>query len=74
MPDVRLLTPEEIDDLFRFKKGRAARLARRGELPAIFLPGGDIRFHEDVILRLLEPETNGGGFVRLVGAPAGGAQ
>jgi predicted site-specific integrase-resolvase len=48
-----LLTPTEVDELLRFNPGRSLRLARSGKLPHIKLPGGDIRFLESEIEKLL---------------------
>jgi hypothetical protein len=44
-----LLTPEEVDRFFRYPRGRAARLAKAGKLPAIFLPDGEVRFDREAI-------------------------
>ena len=38
------MRPEEVDALLKLRSGQAARLARRGSLPATILPGGVIRF------------------------------
>ncbi len=48
-----LLVPDEVDELFRYPSGRAQRLARRGLIPHIKLPDGEIRFEPDVMDRLL---------------------
>lgn len=47
------LTPEEVDGLLRYPRGRAARLARAGKLPVIILPDGELRFSRDSILNAL---------------------
>ena len=40
-----LLTGFQVDDLYRWPKGRAEKLARRGSLPHLILPDGKtIRF------------------------------
>lgn len=44
-----ILTPEEVDRLFRYPRGRSARLAKAGLLPALFLPDGEIRFDRQAI-------------------------
>ena len=44
-----LLTPEEVDRLFRYPRGRAVKLAKAGLLPAIFLPDGEVRFDRQAI-------------------------
>ena len=48
-----LLTPAEVDRIFRYPVGRSERLARRGRLPHIKLPCGQIRFDEAEINLLL---------------------
>lgn len=45
-----MLRPEEIDLQFRWSGGTAIRLARRGKLPHVVLPNGDIRFDREIIL------------------------
>ena len=39
-----LLTGFQIDDFFRWTKGRTEKLARLGQLPFVKLPNGDCRF------------------------------
>ena len=39
-----LIEPEEIDRRFAWPIGRAAKLARRRQLPYVLLPDGTIRF------------------------------
>ena len=50
-----LLTPREVDQLLRYPRGRSAKLARTGKLPAVLLPDNEIRFHprtiEDLVSR-----------------------
>jgi hypothetical protein len=48
-----LLTPPEVDELFRYKPGRAQRLARRQLLTHITLPDGSIRFRREVVERII---------------------
>jgi hypothetical protein len=48
-----LLTPRDVDRLFRYPSGRAARLARAGRIPFIRLPDGEIRFDQAEIERLI---------------------
>ena len=43
----RLLTAREVAELLGVSTETVLRWARRGELPAIRLPGGAIRFRED---------------------------
>jgi len=38
------LTPYQVDELLKLPRGRAARLAREGRLPACILPDGTVRF------------------------------
>ncbi len=40
----QFLLPEEIDKILRWRPGKAERLARRGVLPCVRLPNGEIRF------------------------------
>jgi hypothetical protein len=42
--DGMFLYPEEIDQRLSWPLGRAARLARRQQLPHVVLPDGSIRF------------------------------
>ena len=44
-----LLTARAVADLFDVSAETVLRWTRRGELPAIKLPGGAIRYHEHVI-------------------------
>ncbi len=46
-----ILDPDDIDHLFRWPPGRAARLARRGKLPHYRLPDGSLRFMREEIER-----------------------
>jgi hypothetical protein len=55
MDDLALLRPSEVDRLLRYPRGRSARLARRGVLPHVKLPDGEIRFHESQIAELVRP-------------------
>lgn len=52
-----LLTPAEVDEVLRLNPGQAQRMAKRGQLPAIVLPGGLVRFHRDAILNLTRPAS-----------------
>ncbi|MCK6465809.1 MAG: hypothetical protein L6Q93_13355 [Phycisphaerae bacterium] len=45
----QLLKPTELDSRLRFPRGRSARLARRGLIPCVRLPDGEIRFDPEVI-------------------------
>jgi excisionase family DNA binding protein len=68
-----LLTAREVADLLGVSTETVLRWTRRGDLPAIRLPGGAIRFREDMLdewlslretfpatLRVLIPATPGG--------------
>jgi excisionase family DNA binding protein len=45
----RLLTARTVADMLGMSAETVLRWTRRGELPAIRLPGGAIRYHEHVI-------------------------
>lgn len=51
-----LLTCGEVEQLLRYPRGRAAKLAKAGKLPAIFLPDGEIRFCQRDITALMTRE------------------
>jgi len=53
-----LLTGREVDRLLRYPRGRSARLARRGDIPHVELPDGEIRFDPSVLRDWLN--TRGG--------------
>lgn len=55
--DDALLKPSDVDRLFRYSTGRAARLARRGLLPYLTLPDGEIRFRQRDIEQIIEGDT-----------------
>jgi excisionase family DNA binding protein len=50
----RLLTAREVADLLGVSAETVLRWTRRGELPAIRLPGGAIRYREHDLERWLE--------------------
>jgi len=50
----RLLTAREVADILGVSTETVLRWTRRGELPAVRLPGGAIRYREDVIEACLE--------------------
>ena len=50
---VELLTGWEVDRLLRCPRGRSLRLARKGLLPAVTLPDGELRFHRADLERML---------------------
>jgi hypothetical protein len=53
------ITPREVDRLLRWPRGRAAKAAREGRLPAITLPDGEVRFDMDKLLRVLKQSGKG---------------
>ena len=48
-----LLKPTDVDALFRWPRGKAARLARDGTLPHVTLPDGSIRFNTAEVEKLV---------------------
>lgn len=52
------LTPDEVDDLLKLPHGKAARLARRGKLPACLLPDGTIRFEAQELSAFLKERND----------------
>ncbi|MEM8493865.1 MAG: hypothetical protein AAF916_10825 [Planctomycetota bacterium] len=60
-----LLTPAEADRLLRYPRGRSARLARRGLLPHLALPDGEVRFPADLLDRLDPDHPADAAFPRL---------
>jgi hypothetical protein len=71
-PTTTYLIPAEVDQLFRWPRGRAKRLAKEGMIRHIRLPDGDVRFERAAINEILLPR--GGNLpiqpMRLVGANA----
>jgi excisionase family DNA binding protein len=61
-----LLTDSEAAEILRLTPRQVARLARRGELPSVQLPGNEVRFDPDDIRRWVE--------TRKRPLPQGGAQ
>ena len=51
---IQLTKPKELDRILRYPSGRSERLARKGELPHIVLPVGQIRFTSGDIESILE--------------------
>ena len=56
----QLLKPNEVDFRLRYPAGRSIKLAKAGLLPFIRLPGGQIRFDEKDIERLLNTSNKQG--------------
>lgn len=53
MPDY--MTPDEVDELLKWPRGKAKRLGKRGKLPgAIILPDGSVRFRADTLKEYLD--------------------
>ena len=52
-PECTLLRPGEVDRLLRYTPGQSEELAKKGMIPHIELPCGSIRFHRDVIDRII---------------------
>jgi excisionase family DNA binding protein len=74
-----LLTARAVADLFDVSAETVLRWTRRGELPAIKLPGGAIRYREDEIeewlsLRATSPATVPATFRGMLPATPGGTQ
>lgn len=45
----QLIHPCELDSRLRYPSGRSLRMARRGQIPHVLLPDGEIRFDVKVI-------------------------
>ena len=50
----RLLTPKELDEWLQIPRGRSVRLARDHQIPAVFLPHGDVRFDRSAVAAWLQ--------------------
>jgi hypothetical protein len=56
LPD--LLLDTEVDELFRLPTGQSKRLAKKGLIKAIVLPGGKhVRFTRETVERMLTGQT-----------------
>jgi excisionase family DNA binding protein len=59
-----LITDSEAAEILRLTPRQVAKLARRGELPSVNLPGNEVRFDVDDIRQWVErhkrPATEGG--------------
>jgi len=61
LENLRLMTPDEVADLFRVSKASVYRWAERGLLPVIKM-GRTVRFNVDTVKKVLEsglPEKTG---------------
>jgi excisionase family DNA binding protein len=52
--DDKLLTPSEVADMFRVDPKTVTRWAAAGRIESIRTPGGQRRFRESVVRKLLE--------------------
>ena len=59
----RLLTVEDVYDLFRFKKSYVYHLTHRGEIPHLKI-GNHVRFHQSELEAWLARQANGNGDTR----------
>jgi hypothetical protein len=50
-----LLKPREVDLVLRYPPGKSLRLAKKGLIPYIVLPDGEVRFREEDLRQLLAP-------------------
>ncbi len=55
--DNQLLKASEVDSRLRYPSGRILRLARKGLIPHITLPDGEIRFDADAVDQWLRDHT-----------------
>jgi Helix-turn-helix domain len=53
MNERNLLTPAEVDRIFRYPRGRVLRLVRAGKFPHIELPDGEIRIDRATVDAML---------------------
>ena len=63
MSEQRFIQPFDLDRLLAYPRGRSARLARKGLIPCVHLPDGELRFDRERIERWLQQrtdDTNGG--------------
>ena len=54
-----LMTTYDLDELLRYPNGRSARLARKGQIPHVILPDGEIRFRPEAIRNWLNERETG---------------
>lgn len=55
----KLLIPIEVDRLLRYPAGKCERLAKRGKIPHVVLPGGEVRFRVEDIDAILRTGVRG---------------
>jgi excisionase family DNA binding protein len=65
----RLLTARELGEQLGVSTETVLRWTRRGELPAIKLPGGAIRYRPDILERWLDEHETAGDVDRGVSPP-----
>jgi predicted site-specific integrase-resolvase len=46
--------PDEVSEMLRLPVRRLSRMARQGEIPAVILPDGEIRFDPDELRRWVQ--------------------
>lgn len=54
-----LLTVREVAETCRCKEATVRKWVRRGKLPAVALPGGDLRIHQEDLTRLVQTNSVG---------------
>jgi excisionase family DNA binding protein len=57
----QLLTPQEVAEWLRLPSGDVERMAGRGEVPAIELPGGELVFDAGDLAQWIETRKSAGG-------------
>ncbi len=67
----RLIRPQELDRLLVYPRGRSARLARKGLIPCVVLPDGEIRVDPAVIEPWLQERASVRSLTRLKGGGNG---
>jgi hypothetical protein len=68
-----MLTGYDVDLIFRWPRGRAERMARRGRLTHFLLPDGSIRFDQEEIKGLVQRVESGVDGQKSIQADAGEA-
>lgn len=53
-----LLKPREVDIILRYPRGRSQKLAKRGLIPHVLLPDGEIRFDRQTLSRWLTERSS----------------
>lgn len=55
---IQFLKPSELDSRLRYPAGRSLRLARKGLIPHVKLPDGEIRFDAGVVEQWLRERSH----------------